>query len=48
MIARYHKKFDRKRQKGEWFGLSKKDVSVITGYRGPQEAEASEAEPEEA
>jgi len=48
MVQRYHKKFDRKRQKGEWFGLSKKDVTSITGYRGPQETAAAETEPEEA
>ncbi|HEX3054421.1 MAG TPA: GIY-YIG nuclease family protein [Aggregatilineaceae bacterium] len=48
MVTRYQKKFDRKRQKGEWFGLSKKDVSSITGYRGPQEAAAAETESEEA
>jgi hypothetical protein len=36
--TRLHSKFARKRQKGEWFGLSKKDITWLMSIKGePQE-----------
>jgi hypothetical protein len=33
LVAYLHKRFARKRQKGEWFGLSKKDVSGLLAMK---------------
>lgn len=34
MEAAFHRKFARKRQKGYWFGLSKKDVAWLKSHKG--------------
>ncbi|MBN1679912.1 MAG: GIY-YIG nuclease family protein [Anaerolineae bacterium] len=49
-LEKLHRKYERKRQKGEWFGLSKKDIdwlqaeSAASGSDAPEDETALEAE----